>query len=102
MELKERIYCVVQKIPKGRVMTYGEVAKAAQCKSPRYVGTALHQNPKPGIIPCHRVVNAQGKVACAFAFGGGRSQRRMLIDEGVVFTHGVVDLAVFGILNVDL
>ena len=56
-DIRDRIYEVVKSIPRGKVMNYGEVAQRAGCKSPRYVGLALHQNPEPGIIPCHRVVN---------------------------------------------
>ena len=53
----ERIYKVVEKIPRGKVCTYGQVARMAG--SPRWarvVGYALHANPRPGVIPCHRVV----------------------------------------------
>lgn len=59
----------------------------------RVVGYALHNNPAPIIIPCHRVVNREGKVAEAFAFGGGNEQRRLLEEEGVTFLKdGSVDM----------
>lgn len=95
----ERIYEVVKKIPKGRVATYGQVAiLAGNPRWARVVGYALHNNPAPGIIPCHRVVNREGRVAEAFAFGGGQTQRKLLEEEGVVFeSDGRVDLKKFGI-----
>ena len=95
----ERIYDVVIKIPKGRVATYGTVALlAGNPRWARVVGYALHNNPKPGVIPCHRVVNRNGEVAAAFVFGGGDVQRQMLEDEGVVFgTDGRIDLKKFSI-----
>ena len=61
--------------------------------SPRTVGTALHLNPFEGKIPCHRVVNRDGRIASGFAFGGLGEQRKRLESEGVKFkdeTH--VDL----------
>ena len=55
----ERVYEVVEQIPEGMVATYGQVALlAGRPRSARYVGYALHSNPRPGEIPCHRVVFA--------------------------------------------
>ncbi|HIV02657.1 MAG TPA: MGMT family protein [Candidatus Aphodoplasma excrementigallinarum] len=90
----ERIYAVVRQIPPGRVATYGQVAaRAGNPRWARVVGYALHVNPDPGVIPCHRVVNRFGETSKAFAFGGEDVQRRLLEDEGVRFTaEGRVDL----------
>ncbi len=98
MSVFEKIYEVVCLIPKGKVATYGQVAMlAGNPRWARVVGYALHNNPAPGIIPCHRVVNRNGKTADAFVFGGGDVQKQMLIDEGIVFNEdGIVDLKVFG------
>ena len=58
-------------------------------------GNILHGNPDPEHIPCHRVVNAQGRLSRAYAFGGIEAQRRLLESEGVVFKNDqVVDLSV--------
>ena len=66
-----KIYRAVQRIPRGMVATYGQVAAmAGNGGAARAVGNALHINPAPGVIPCHRVVNAKGRVAPHFAFGG--------------------------------
>lgn len=90
----ERIYEVVKGIPKGKVMTYGQVALlAGNPRWARVVGYALHVNPEPGVIPCHRVVNREGRVAPGFAFGGTDAQRMLLEGEGVAFfENGLVDM----------
>ncbi|MBQ6825086.1 MAG: MGMT family protein [Clostridia bacterium] len=90
----EKIYNVVKQIPKGKVATYGLVATlAGNPRWARVVGYALHVNPEPFIIPCHRVVNREGRVAPAFAFGGENVQRQLLENEGIVFEkNGCIDL----------
>lgn len=94
MNTFERIYDVVKSIPEGKVATYGQVAAlAGNPRWSRVVGYALHVNPQPGVIPCHRVVNREGRTAPAFAFGGEDVQRRLLEAEGIVFEpDGRVDL----------
>ena len=94
----KKIYDFVCQIPKGKVATYGQVARmAGNPRWARVVGYALHVNPAPGIIPCHRVVNREGRVAEAFAFGGGATQRKMLEEEGVVFENdGSIDFEKYG------
>ena len=81
-----RVYEVVRRIPRGEVATYGQVAALAGApRNARFVGFALHANPEPGAIPCHRVVFRDGSLAPGFAFGGPERQRRLLEDEGVRF-----------------
>lgn len=93
------IYDVVCQIPPGRVATYGQVAMlAGNPHWSRVVGYALHANPRPGQIPCHRVVDRFGRVSSAFAFGGQNRQIELLQQEGVEFTpDGRVDLKKYGI-----
>lgn len=82
----ERVYEVVRQVPRGRVASYGQVARLMGApRSARYVGFALHANPEPGVIPCHRVVFKDGSLAPGFAFGGPDEQRRLLEEEGVGF-----------------
>ncbi len=84
MSFYDKVYEQVVKIPKGKVATYGQIAFL--CGSPRAsraVGYALHFNPRPGEIPCHRVVNRYGGLAPRFAFGGSEAQRILLEGEGV-------------------
>lgn len=93
----ELIYDVVKQIPKGTVATYGQVAALAGNKRwSRVVGYALHVNPDPEHIPCHRVVNRLGEVSKAFAFGGENRQIKLLENEGVRFEEGRVDLKKYG------
>ena len=90
----ERIYDVVKKIPKGKVATYGQVALyAGNPRWARVVGYVLHVNPDPDIIPCYRVVNREGIVSKAFAFGGENMQITLLRSDGIeVSDEGIVDL----------
>ena len=88
----EKVYSVVKKIPKGKVSTYGYIAKLAGIKSPRLVGRILHKNTDPHNIPCHRVVNTKGKLASAYAFGGIIEQKRRLQKEGIEMVHSMIDL----------
>ena len=99
MNTFEKIYEVVKSIPEGKVATYGQVALlAGNPRWARVVGYALHVNPEPGTIPCHRVVNREGKVAPGFAFGGERVQRQLLESEGIVFEpDGRIDLEKYSI-----
>lgn len=89
-----KVYEVVKRIPKGKVATYGQVAlMVGNPRASRVVGYALHVNPSQSEIPCHRVVNREGRLAPAFAFGGLDEQRRLLISEGVAVSEdGFVDL----------
>ena len=94
MSFFENVYEAVQLIPRGKVATYGQIARMIGApRSSRAVGYALHANPRPGVIPCHRVVNREGRLAPAFAFGGPEIQARLLENEGVeVGKDFVVDL----------
>ena len=94
--LNDKVYEFVKTIPRGKVATYGQIALYLGNRNfARVVGNILHNNPDPEHIPCHRVVNAQGKLAQSYAFGGIEAQRRLLESEGVVFkSNQVVDLSV--------
>lgn len=89
-----RIYDMVRQIPRGFVTTYGQIALLiGNPRMSRVVGYALHVNPEPGVIPCHRVVNRSGGLSSAFAFGGDNQQRILLEEEGVAFLEdGRVDM----------
>lgn len=90
----EKIYEIVRKIPRGKVATYGQIARlAGNEKWSRVVGYALHVNPDENEIPCFRVVNRFGGLAPAFAFGGIDVQAKRLRGEGVeVRPDNTVDL----------
>ncbi len=86
MNFFERVYKVVRTIPEGSVMTYGQIAGKIGTKDARRVGQALHANRDGSKVPCHRVVNKDGRLAPAYAFGGPNEQRNRLTSEGVKFT----------------
>ncbi len=91
-----KIYDVIKQIPRGKVATYGQVALlAGNPRWARVVGYALHVNPDPENIKCHRVVNRNGEVSKAFAFGGENMQILLLREEGVEVTDGKVDLKIY-------
>jgi methylated-DNA-protein-cysteine methyltransferase-like protein len=94
----QHVYEVVKKIPHGKVATYGDIAgMSGNPHASRAVGWALHRNPNPCVIPCHRVVNRTGRLAPSFAFGGTDAQRNLLQNEGVnVRDDNTVDLKLYG------
>lgn len=95
MTFDQEVYQYLKKVPKGKVVTYGMIARAiGRPRASRLVGNALHRNPTPVIIPCHRVVNREGRLAPAFAFGGTDMQAELLRKEGVEVKDGYVDLSV--------
>ncbi len=89
-----RIYAVVKKIPRGKVVTYGQVADLAGLEGhARQVGYALHATPDELDIPWQRVINAKGEVSPRAEPMVEDLQRSLLEAEGVVFDlHGRVDL----------
>lgn len=90
------VYTIVKRVPAGKVTTYGDVAKALGApRMSRQVGWALHVNPQPGIIPCHRVVFSDGSICDGFAFGGRDAQKALLENEGVKIKDYKVDLSLF-------
>lgn len=93
MKTFEKIYKIVSQIPKGKVMTYRQVADFVSIKNPRIVGFALHGNKNPRKIPCHRVVHSDGTLAKGYAFGGASEQKKKLEQEGIKFLeNGKIDL----------
>ena len=92
--MKKQVYEILKTIPKGKVVTYGQIAEYLGNKNlSRVVGNIVHNNPDPSLIPCHRVVNCQGMVSKSFAFGGADAQRGLLEAEGIVFEYnGKIDL----------
>lgn len=118
-ELELKIYEIVRTIPKGKVMTYGQVAQIAGDKHlARVVGNVMHKNPvpfwqlarevgfaskEPGIewkdfeaVPCHRVVNSSGNMGANFGMGGPEVQAKMLRAEGIEVVNNKVSIEVYG------
>lgn len=94
----ERVYAVVRRIPKGRVATYGQVARLAGLgRNARQVGYALHALPAHSGVPWHRVINARGEVSLGPSGGADVTQRLRLEREGVTFNAaGRIDLKTSG------
>jgi methylated-DNA-protein-cysteine methyltransferase-like protein len=96
----EKIYAVVRRIPRGRVASYGQVARVAGLeRQARLVGYALHSLPA-GLerkVPWQRVINAKGYVSLRNPPGAGDIQRGLLESEGIEFDEcDLVDLERFG------
>ena len=90
------VYDFVSTIPSGRVMTYAQVAAAiGHPGAARAVGNALHRNPFAPVVPCHRVVASDGRLAENFGGGGKELQRQRLEAEGVDVKEGKVDLKIY-------
>lgn len=93
----ERIWGVVTKIPRGRVATYGQIARIAMLtRQARLVGYALHNLPKGIDIPWQRVINAKGMISFRKESSAHKRQRTLLEKEGIVFVNDKIDVAKFG------
>jgi O-6-methylguanine DNA methyltransferase len=88
-----KIYTYLQTIPKGKVVTYGQIAQHLGNKGlARVVGNVLHVNPEPDVYPCYKVVSAQGRLAPNFGFGGLEGQKSRLEQEGIEVVNDAVNL----------
>ena len=90
-DFREHFYSLVAQIPEGKVTSYGTLAEAlGDQRAARAVGKMLNENPRPGVVPCHRVVRSSGELG---GFGMGVDEKiRMLKEEGVdVEDNSIVD-----------
>lgn len=96
-----QVYDFVRLIPRGRVATYGDVARALGTKAFQAVGMALSRNPYAPAVPCHRVVRADGSVGGFNGHASGSEPQRkagILQSEGVeISASGKIDLSRFGL-----
>ena len=94
---KQNLYDLLLTIPRGCVVTYGQLAEMLGNKRlARVVGNALHANPDGDKYPCYKVVNGRGELSEAYAFGGIEEQRRRLQADGITVENGKVDLERYG------
>jgi methylated-DNA-protein-cysteine methyltransferase related protein len=92
----ERIYAVVKRIPKGKVVSYGQVARMTGRCTARMVGYAMAALPAGSPVPWQRVINARGMISARSHSDGDVRQRALLEKEGVAFdAKGRVILKVF-------
>ena len=90
MNLDKKIYKKLAEVPKGKITTYGELAKAVGLKNgQRAIGNFMNKNPYPVIIPCHRVVKSDGNVG-GYAYGE-KIKINMLTKEGLKIKNGKIE-----------
>ena len=93
---KQIVYEYLRVIPKGKVVTYGQIAEFLGNKNlARIVGNILHENPDGDKYPCYKVVNAKGNLAKNYAFGGVGCQKMRLEADGVIVNNNKVDLKIY-------
>lgn len=91
--MKEKVYKYLTNIPKGKVVTYGQIAEyLGNKKLARVVGNILHNNPDEDKYPCYKVVDSKGNLSKQFAFGGIEKQKEKLEKEGIDVINYKVDL----------
>ena len=89
MKLEHKVYQKLLKVPKGKVTTYSELAKAVGLKNgQRAIGRIMNKNPFPVIVPCHRVILSSGKIG-GYAWGE-KIKTNMLSNEGVKIKKGKI------------
>jgi O-6-methylguanine DNA methyltransferase len=95
MTFKEKVYKICSSIPKGKVATYGQIAKlAGKPKAARAVGYFMKTNPNAPVVPCHRVVGSDGSLTGYSAKGGIKQKKKILLNEGVCFKINKVNLSI--------
>jgi methylated-DNA-[protein]-cysteine S-methyltransferase len=88
-DLDKRVYKKLLRVPRGKVTTYGELARAVGLENgQRVIGQIMNRNPFPAIIPCHRVVKSDGKVGGYYY--GYKVKTKMLSDEGITVKKGKI------------
>lgn len=94
MTFKDKVYQIAKEIPKGKVTTYGYIARlAGNQKASRAVGYFMKTNPFAPTVPCHRVVGFDGKLTGYSSGKGVSTKKEMLVNEGVRFIGDKVDLS---------
>lgn len=90
--LYEFFYDLIEQVPTGKVATYGDIARMADCRSARAVGFALNQLPEGSNVPWQRIINSQGKISTRVNDEGELVQQILLEEEGIEFINGKVNL----------
>jgi methylated-DNA-protein-cysteine methyltransferase-like protein len=93
----QKIWRAVEKIPKGKVASYGQIARLSKlANQARLVGYALHNLPRGIEVPWQRVINSQGRISFPENSSSYKRQRELLEKEGIVFLKGKVDVTKYG------
>ena len=94
--LSQKVYDYLTIIPKGKVVTYKQVAEYLGNKGlARVIGNILHKNPDGDKYPCYKVLNSKGELAEAFVFGGKNIQKERLENDGIKVVNDKVDLSIY-------
>ncbi len=89
MNLEQKVYKKLLEVPKGKVTTYGELAKTVGLRNgQRAIGRIMNKNPYPVVVPCHRVILSDGKIG-GYAWGE-KVKTKMLSQEGVKISNGKI------------
>ena len=91
MTFDQKVWALTARIPRGRVTTYGDIARALGSRASRALGQALGRNPYAPSVPCHRVVGRDVRLT-GFA-GGIAAKQRLLAAEGVTIVNGRANMA---------
>ncbi len=92
--MKQQVYDYLKSIPKGKVVTYGQIAEYLGNKNLcRVVGNILHNNPDPINQPCYKVVNSKGGLSKNFGDGGIEIQKQRLENDGIEVINYKVNLS---------
>ncbi|MBT3407321.1 MGMT family protein [Candidatus Woesearchaeota archaeon] len=90
MDFNQKCYDLLILIPKGKVTTYKEIARALNSKAYRAVGNAMNKNENAPKVPCHRVVGSNGNLV-GYAYGI-ENKIKLLEKEGVKIINNKIDL----------
>lgn len=92
---KDKVYDLTKHIPKGKVATYGQLARLAGSPgAARAVGMFMKTNPVPEIVPCYKVVASDGSLTGYSAGKGVITKKEKLLKDGVAFKNDKVDLTI--------
>jgi len=89
MNFNQKVWAIAKKVPKGKVTTYKIIAEKLKTKAYRAVGNALNKNPYAPIVPCHRVVNSDGRIG-GFATGA-KNKIKLLQKEGIKIKNNKIE-----------
>lgn len=90
MNFSQKVLNLTKKMPRGKISTYKEIAKALNTKAYRAVGSALRKNPYAPKVPCHRVINSNGKIGSYKGKKNSKEKIKLLKKEGIEIKNNKV------------
>jgi len=92
MEISQKVYSNLRKVPKGKVTTYKELAKSINSKAYRYMGYLMKHNKDSINIPCYKVINSDGSIGNYSGNGGIKTKIKLLKKDGIKIKNKKIDL----------